>query len=70
MFLKRKNLALSALVLLLAAISALIWRVDDWSRDLSTNYAETSPEAKDPTLRTLELASSVDEVRTAIAQFC
>lgn len=36
--------------------------IEDWSRDLTTNTAETSPTAKDQRLRTLTIALSLDEL--------
>jgi len=36
--------------------------IEDWSRDLTTNTAETSPTAKDQRLRTLNIALSLDDL--------
>lgn len=49
-------------VVLLSAIFGL----DDWRRDLSTNWATTDAEASDELLRPLELAASPDEVVAAV----
>lgn len=59
----------AALAVVLAIAAALALQVDDWSRDLSTNRAATSVDADDPTLRSLVLDASIDEVRSAITQF-
>ncbi len=66
---KLKILAIAAGSALLAVIVALVCRVDDWGRDLSTNSAETSPDAEDPTLRTLKLPAAPNEVAAAIADW-
>lgn len=59
----------AALAVVLAIAVALILQIDDWSRDLSTNRAATSADADDPTLRSLVLDTSIDDVRDAIARF-
>jgi len=53
-------------VLAAAGLLVLALQVDDWSRDLTTNVAETDPEAKDPLLRPLELRRSVSETAPLI----
>lgn len=60
---------IAAGVLVLAIVAALVMQVDDWSRDLSINYAETSVDAKDPTLRSLAIDASPERVAAAISQF-
>lgn len=42
------------LFLFLGAGVWLIFTIDDWSRDLTTNYATTSSAAKNPSLRPIE----------------
>ena len=58
---------LLALPLLLAApLLVLAPQVDDWSRDLTTNLAETALGASDPRLRPLRVERPPEEVRAAI----
>lgn len=58
----------------IVALLVTLWifsYIEDWSRDLTTNIAETSPDAKDVRLRTQRLALSPDEIEQklkAIAQ--
>ncbi len=56
---------------LLAMLLYNAWLIDDWSRDLSQNTAETSPLADDPLLRPMMISLSMDEtvelVRSAAA---
>lgn len=59
----------ATVAVVLAIAVALALQVDDWSRDLSINRAATSVDADDPTLRSLVLDASIDEVRSAITQF-
>jgi uncharacterized protein (DUF1499 family) len=61
---------LGAAVLLvpLALLGILVATVDDWSRDLTQNYAETSPDAADPALRPIEIAGPPDELTAAVAR--
>lgn len=52
----RRMTLFSAIVAVLVGLLALllivlVMTVDDWSRDLTTNHAETSPAAADPQLR-------------------
>ena len=49
-----------------AGLLVLALQVDDWRRDLTTNVAETDPEAEDPLLRPLELRRSVEETAVLI----
>jgi hypothetical protein len=44
-----------------AVLLGTAMQIEDWSRDLTTNSAETSPDADDPNLRPLELAISPRE---------
>jgi uncharacterized protein (DUF1499 family) len=53
-------------VVLLALFPVLAFQVDDWSRDLTTNHAETSLDAGDQALRPLSSNRSVDETAAAI----
>lgn len=60
-------IVLLAIVVPLAAIALL---VDDWSRDLTTNVAETSTTAADPLLRpltTTATAAEIDQAARAVA---
>lgn len=59
-------------VVLLAVLSPFIVMalyVDDWSRDLTTNTAATSPEAIDERLRPLEVDASPAAVRAVTRAF-
>ena len=53
-------------VVLLAVYPILAFQIDDWSRDLTTNHAETSLDAGDQALRPLSSDRSVDETAAAI----
>ncbi len=49
----------------IVALLVTLWifsYIEDWSRDLSTNVAETSPNAKDERLRTRRLTLSLDDL--------
>lgn len=56
---------------ILLGIGVLLFTVDDWSRDLSTNQAETSPDTEDEDLRPLQSSLSprdlADVVESAAA---
>jgi len=56
----------SAVVLLavLAGVGLLVvaLQVDDWGRDLTTNVAETAPDAAEPLLRPMTVSLTADEV--------
>ncbi len=43
-------------------ILRLIWMIDDWSRDWTTNHARMSTTNADPTLQPLEIDASLDDV--------
>lgn len=60
---------IAAGLIVLAFVVALAAQVEDWSRDLSINYAATSPDASDVSLRTLEVAANSEAVRAAIIAF-
>jgi uncharacterized protein (DUF1499 family) len=49
-----------AILVLLTIAGILVTHVEDWSRDLTTNYAATSDEARDERLRPIEAAASPD----------
>ena len=53
---------------LLVAAIVLVTHVEDWSRDLATNVAATSDQARDPRLRTLDSPLSPLELVDAVAQ--
>ena len=57
-----------ALATVLAVAIVLATQVEDWSRDLSTNVAATSDEARDPRLRTLDSPLPPAELADAVAQ--
>lgn len=56
-------------IVVLAMVVLIAMQVDDWSRDLTTNFASTDATAEDPLLRPLEVPSSPAQVRQAILQF-
>ncbi len=51
--------------LLLVPLLVLVTTVDDWSRDLTTNTAQTSDDAIDPQLRPLQLPATFDQIDQA-----
>ena len=55
--------------LIAVVIIATIAQVDDWSRDLSQNRAETSPDAESNFLRPIESAKTIDEIESAVKEF-
>ncbi len=64
-----RNMLIAAVLIVLAIFAVVAMQVDDWNRDLTTNRAATSSNAKDSSLRSLELSASVDEVCEAMARF-
>lgn len=53
----------------IVALLVTLWifsYIEDWSRDLTTNVAETSPDAKDSRLRTQRLPLSLDELESKL----
>ena len=66
---KWRIMLIASILVVLAIVVSLVMQVDDWSRDLSTNRAVTSLDSPDPSLRSLELAASPDEIKEAISQF-
>lgn len=68
--LRKWRIMLIAMVLVvLAIVVSLVVQVEDWGRDLSTNRAVTSLDSPDPTLRSLKLSASAEEIKAAISQF-
>jgi len=61
-------LSIVAAVALLLAV-ALFALVDDWSRDLTTNFAATAADHDDPWLRPLVTQQSSKQVVAAVQQF-
>jgi hypothetical protein len=55
--------------LLLAFFAAMAWQVEDWSRDWTTNFAATDPQAADATLHPPTIPAGLDEVTTWFARF-
>jgi uncharacterized protein (DUF1499 family) len=62
-------LGIAVVGIFLLVVATLLFQVEDWSRDLSTNFAETSKEAKDPRLHPVVTSRSTDEVNDAIEKF-
>lgn len=60
---------IAVVLIVLAVVGAVALQIDDWSRDLSINRAETSIDASDRSLQSLELPATIEEVREAIARF-
>ncbi|MBI2825318.1 MAG: DUF1499 domain-containing protein [Planctomycetia bacterium] len=65
-------IVLAAFVVIAAAAAGTVaWQVDDWNRDLTTNWAVTSSAARDPELRSIETTLDVEKaaelVRAAAA---
>lgn len=58
------------LLLVLAPFAVMAFYIEDWSRDFSTNTAATSPTAADERLRPVEVATSLDELRSQVELFC
>ncbi|WP_158264819.1 DUF1499 domain-containing protein [Blastopirellula marina] len=54
--------------ILLLFVGAMAITVDDWSRDLSTNVAETDPSASDPLLRPLKRPGTLDCAQQVLEQ--
>ena len=51
-----------AAFLAIAWIVAIAWHIDDWRRDPFCNWAETTPDAKDPRLRPLVVPADPSSV--------
>ena len=69
MFGRIRKMIIAVVLLMLVLLVAVAMQVDDWGRDLTTNRAATSRDSEDPSLRSLELPASGDEVREAISRF-
>lgn len=52
----------------LVPVLILLWQVEDWSRDLSSNRAETSPTATKESLRPITSAKSMKDLADLIEQ--
>ncbi|QDT01022.1 DUF1499 domain-containing protein [Adhaeretor mobilis] len=65
----RKRIGIALLVVVLALLAMAMWQIDDWSRDLTTNSAETSVNAKGLLLRPIRVASSPEVVEAALHEF-
>ncbi|MEZ6183679.1 MAG: DUF1499 domain-containing protein [Planctomycetota bacterium] len=67
---RRRWPRLLAFALALCAVPAVVLgvQVDDWTRDLHVNVAETAPDAPDARLRPLVVSTSPEAARTAIAR--
>jgi len=61
-------LAAFLLVLILIPLIGAALSIDDWSRDLSTNVAETSATASDERMRPLATTASFEEIEQATRQ--
>ncbi|TWT80004.1 hypothetical protein CA13_14160 [Planctomycetes bacterium CA13] len=59
---KRKMFGIVALVIVAVSIVALFIRIDNWSRDFSTNYAKLDPAARDMNLRPMTFTDPLDVV--------
>jgi uncharacterized protein (DUF1499 family) len=57
-----------ALALVLAIAFVLVTHVEDWSRDLTTNYAATSDETADQRLRPIHVAASPAELAAVVVR--
>lgn len=60
------SLGVALVIALVVVVAVVVWQVDDWSRDLSINYAATSPSAADEGLRPLELSLPLDEAAALV----
>ena len=67
---KRKKLATRLVVIGIAlALFGLFALLEDWKRDLTTNYAQLDDGASDPSLRPIVFELSVDEVAARVTQW-
>src|SRR5262245_12269694 len=57
-----------ALALVFAIALILVTHVEDWSRDLTTNYAATSDDAADQRLRPIHAAANPAELAAAVVR--
>jgi uncharacterized protein (DUF1499 family) len=58
-------LSLAGLTILLFAVN-LVWTIDDWSRDLTTNFAATSEDAKMPELHPIHSTKSAEQLQEIV----
>lgn len=61
---------ISIALIILLPVAVIAWRVDDWSRDLSTNEAMSDPVAEHPMHRPMEAEFTLEHLETAIASLC
>ena len=59
---KKRRVLLVILSVVACVLMSIFARLDNWKRDLTTNYARLDASSPDPSLRTLVLPSSRDEV--------
>ncbi len=57
---------LIALVVTIVWIGNIVWRIDDWNRDWSTNHAEITVDASDPALRSPTFPESPEVIAKRI----
>lgn len=50
-------------------VGKMIWMIDDWGRDFTSNYAELSQTNPDETLRPLLVPLPASEVKTAVQRW-
>lgn len=62
----RKRMTYAILIVLLAVLALAANQIDDWSRDLTTNVAETSEDAEDPLMRSLVLDTDFDSIESVV----
>ncbi|MEQ8837968.1 MAG: hypothetical protein RID07_14270, partial [Lacipirellulaceae bacterium] len=65
----RKRMVYVLPIAVLALLATVAAQIDDWSRDLTTNFAETSVAAEDPLDRPLAVVAEVEEIEQAIRTF-
>jgi uncharacterized protein (DUF1499 family) len=53
-------------VLVGLGVLVVVLQVEDWGRDLTTNVAETAPDAAEPMLRPLTVSLTADEAATLV----
>ncbi len=58
----------AAAILIVIALAGVALQVDDWSRDLSTNRAESSENASDPAMRPVILSVSVQQASELVQE--
>ena len=65
----RKRMAYAILIALLAVLALAAAQIDDWSRDLTTNVAETSEDAKELLMRSLVLDADFDSIEKVVENY-